>query len=285
MMGPALEKLALDPEFMDYAFDPDEAELFPPTPHGRMALLAGEAEKALEMIEPHLAPGLRLLEIGGGAGLVHARLRARGFDVISLEPGGAGFGDRHRAGLRLLHHLEIDPRGWLQTGIEDFTGVPPFDVIFSYFVLEHLADLDRSFRAMAALLAPGGLMVHCCPNYVVPYEPHYNLLLVPGRPRLTALFRPGLSRAGLWRGLNFITARQVAGLCARHGLTPNFRPGMGARACERLLADPLFAARKRGMAWPVAQLRKTGLLALLRHLPPALATPMEFSAVRADGDC
>lgn len=282
------EKLLADPHFAELAFDPAAAPLLPSAPDQRLALLEGEAAQTLAMIEPALAALAdrdsarrpRLLEIGGGVGLVHAELHRRGWEIVSLEPGGGGFGDRHRAGRRLLDHLGLDPGGWLAADIEHFTARRPFELIFSHFVLEHLAAPERAFQVMAGLLAPGGRMIHRCPNYAVPYEPHYNLPLLPFYPRLTARLKPALRRHPLWRGLNFITAGQVAALCARHGLTPTFRPGLAAEAFERLLADPLFAARRPGLARPAALLQKSGLLALLGRLPPAWATPMEFTAVK-----
>jgi hypothetical protein len=133
------------------------------------------------------------------------------------------------------------------------------------------------------MLSTSGLMIHCCPNYTVPFEPHYNLPLIPVCPAYTAFLRPGLRARGLWQGLNFITVKRVARLCARHGLQAEFAKGMSARAFERILADPLFSSRKQGFAGLAAMLQKTGLLRLLRILPPSLDTPMQFTAKKKDG--
>ena len=94
------DELIQDSEFMNHAFSQEGA--FHPTNREKLDLLIGEAEQTLLMIVPYLKPGMRILEIGGGVGLVYALLRSRGFDIISLEPGSAGFGDRHRAGFRLM---------------------------------------------------------------------------------------------------------------------------------------------------------------------------------------
>jgi SAM-dependent methyltransferase len=271
--------LILDREFMNHAFDPSEIDSLPMSPKEILALLAGEAEKTLAMIAPHLRPGMRMLEVGGGVGLVYAVLRSRGFDVVSLEPGAEGFGDRHRAGLRMLELLGIDAGGWLRLGIEDFDSPgQSLDLIFSYFVLEHVPDLDRAFQVMAGVLHPDGVMVHQCPNYTVPFEPHYNIPLIPFRPEFTPMLFPGLRHRGLWRGLRFTTVGCIARLCARHGLRPVFRKGMIAEAFERVLDDPLFRARKQGFANIARLLKASGILKALRHLPPVLDSPMEFTA-------
>jgi SAM-dependent methyltransferase len=284
LLGPHAKSLAKDPFFMDNAFDQEELDILPSSARMRVDMLVGEARQTLRMIAPYLGRGTRVLEIGGGVGLVYAVLRSQGVEIISLEPGNEGFGDRYRAGQCLLQRLGIDSQYWLKQGIEDIApGDQKFDLMFSYFVLEHVSELDRAFQAMAQALAPGGLMIHCCPNYTVPFEPHYNLPLIPFRPELTAFLRPGLRARGLWQGLNFITAREVSGLCARYGLQPDFERGMAARAFERVLADPLFSSRKQGFAGLAAVLQKTGLLRLLHSLPPSLDTPMQFTAKKKDG--
>jgi SAM-dependent methyltransferase len=268
-----------DRDFMQHVFDPSELADFPISPKEILVLLADEAERAFFMIAPHLRPGMRILEIGGGVGLMYALLRSHGFDIVSLEPGSDGFGDRHRAGLRVLQLLGIDPGGWLRTGIEDFH-LPdrPIDLLFSFFVLEHVTDLDRAFQTMAGVLSRNGLMVHRCPNYAIPYEPHYNIPLIPFKPGWTPLIFSGLRHKQLWRGLNFTTVGRIRRLCARYGFRPVFRKGMTAAAFERVLNDPVFRSRKQGFAKAAGLLKASGMLKLLGRLPSALDTPMEFTA-------
>lgn len=273
------DALISNPEFTDHAFDASE-KMANTTEEDKFALLMGEAEKTLQMIEPYLGDRTRLMEIGGGVGLVYALLRSKGYDIVSLEPGANGFGDRHRAGLHLMNTLGIDPGGWIKTGIEDFTPTQPaFDLIFSYFTLEHLPDLEKAFQVMERALHNQGLMIHCCPNYNIPFEPHYNIPLIPVKPEWTASIFPGLKNKGLWQGLNFTTTQQISRLCGHHGLRPVFCRGMTAWAFERVLSDPIFAARKKGFIKPARLLKKLGLLKVIRYcLPPSFDTPMQFTA-------
>jgi cyclopropane fatty-acyl-phospholipid synthase-like methyltransferase len=282
----AKQKAALinDPEFMDHAFDPEEEPNRPITHQDKFALLVGEAAKTMQMIEPYIKPGMRLLEIGGGVGLTYATLQTQGYDIVSLEPGADGFGDRHRAGLRLLALLKVDPAGWLRTGIEDYPqkwGEAQFDLIFSFFVLEHIPDLEQAFRNMATLLNANGIMVHCCPNYTIPFEPHYNIPLVPLKPAWTSLFFPYLKNKGLWRGLCFTTQKSITRICDKVGMVPSFRKGMTAMALERILTDPVFAARKTGFFVLARLMKSSGLLKVLKLSPSILNTPMEFYARKA----
>jgi len=276
------ETLTNDLEFISHVFDPAASRSRCLSPGDRLETLIVEAEKTLRMVEPYLCPGTRILEIGGGIGLVYALLRTLGHDIVSLEPGGGDFRNRHKAGLHLLQLLRIDAGGWLGTGIEDFNPRDRhFDLIFSFFVLEHLSSLNRAFCVMAGALSQNGLMVHSCPNYTIPFEPHYNMLLVPFRPEWTALIHPVLNKKELWRNLCFTTARGITRLCARNGMQPLFRKGMMASAFERVMTDPVFAGRKQGFVKLARLLRVTGMLGLIRRLPAVLDTPMELTATRA----
>lgn len=272
--------LAHDHEFMSRAFDPGQTPGKHMSPADQINMLMGEARKTLAMIRPCLRPGMRILEIGGGVGMTYAVLRSSAFDITSLEPGAQGFGDRHSAGLRLMELLNIDSRAWIKTGIEDFEAKQgqTFDLIFSYFVLEHIPDLRRAFRAMSGLLSPNGMMVHQCPNYTVPFEPHYNIPLVPFKPEWTPLFSPGLKNMNLWKGLCFTTHGKIARLCRGCGLKHEFSRGMTARAFERVLTDKEFASRKQGFVRLARILKSTGMLEILRKIPASLNTPMEFTA-------
>jgi hypothetical protein len=54
---------------------------------------------------------------------------------------------------------------------------------------------------------------------------------------------------------------------------------MTAWAFERVLSDPVFAARKKGFIKLAKLLKKTGLLKLIRScLPPFFNTPMQLTA-------
>jgi ubiquinone/menaquinone biosynthesis C-methylase UbiE len=61
-----------------------------------------------------------------------------------------------------------------------------FDGICSNFVVEHAADLSAMLAEMMRVCVPGGWCYINGPNYLVPYEPHYHMLLLPWLPRKLA---------------------------------------------------------------------------------------------------
>jgi len=242
----------------------------------RLGTSLEEAAQAIRFLTRHLRPGVQILEVGAGLGLTSAVLASSGFAVTSIEPGGEGFEEYRRLNpalrerLRLAHpHHEVT--------IQDITpGVlGSFDVVFSNNVLEHVHDVEDTLMRLDALLVPGGVMVHGCPNYTVPYEPHFGIPLVPVRPQWTARLLPSSIRdTGLWRSINFVTAQDVLRVAGRVGRMVELDEGILADAISRLRADAHFAGRHHMIARAAALL---GFLdGPLRRLPPAVTTPMVF---------
>ncbi len=237
----------------------------------------GETEFTLRMLDGLLGERMRLLEVGAGLGLTSAFLASLGFDITSIEPGGSGFEDNQRINPALRASLGIDHphhRASVETVIVGDLG-GRFDLIFSNNVLEHVDDVEAALGALDDLLTTGGFMVHHCPNYTVPFEPHFGIPLLPVRPARTAALLPGrITSTGLWRSLNFVTARDIRQIAIRHGAELRLEPGQLADTVQRL-TEPEFASRH-------PRLRRVGPLIarldpVLRRIPPVVATPMVFT--------
>jgi hypothetical protein len=126
------------------------------------------------------------------------------------------------------------------------------------------------------------MMRHTCPNYAVPYEPHYGMPLVPFSPQLTSLFRSSLAHDELWRSLNFVTYGRITRYCRLSGLECRFDRGLLADAFARLDRDAAFRARRGPMLRFVHRLLgATGLLRVISLLPARWATPMAFTCWRS----
>lgn len=243
-----------------------------------------ESRATLGLVAPLLMPGMRLLEVGAGLCLFSLFLRREGFEITALEPalGGYSLFDILR---RLILEQYPDPELSVLTcpaGELDADVHGRFDLVFSNNVVEHIPDWQGAFTAMLGVLAEGGVMLHACPNYSVPYEPHYG---VPVLRRLSGLsrrlFLPAAADPEIWDSLNFLCHRQVRGYARRHGCMVRFEKGLIHRALARMQSDPLFRERHRGAVAGVADfLAASGLLSLLRFLPPAMATPMIFEMRR-----
>lgn len=105
------------------------------------------------VIEGHLPPGGRVLEIGGGTGLQARELAERGFVMTSVDLAGSMY-----AGDRVFPVIDYDGRTLP-------FGVGTFDAVLSSNVLEHVRDLPQMEREIARVLAPGGRCVHVLPTH------------------------------------------------------------------------------------------------------------------------
>ncbi len=243
-----------------------------------------EARHSLELISPYIEPGDRILEIGSGIGALGAFLTHKGFDIVGLEPGGEGF-----ARIKVLADFvrEEAHANFQSLDIDISTAAPAalgdFDRIISFRVLEHVWDLEGAFGAMVALLRDGGEMIHICPNYFVPYEPHFGAPVFGAAPWLTKkLFSSRVSRAPeLWDSLNFISAGRVKKLCLNNGLSCVLERGVMASFIRRAATDAEFGERHRGIVLTLSRLfLRTSLDRLIGAIPPSLSTPMVFRARR-----
>ncbi|MCA1560177.1 MAG: class I SAM-dependent methyltransferase [Acidobacteria bacterium] len=127
-------------------------------PEGRIDLewLDTKNRPMLDLIRRHAPSGLRLLEVGTGAGLFLKAAERAGWSVSGLELSGEGATfARDRLGLEVR-----------QERAEAMTFAPrSFDVAVMFDVIEHLFDPGAVLGATHSALRPGGLIVISTPNF------------------------------------------------------------------------------------------------------------------------
>lgn len=160
----------------------------------------------------HPLAGRRVLDIGCGAGLVAEPLARLGGTVTAIDaaPENIAAARAHAAHM----DLAIDYRA---CGVEALDE-PPFDLITTLEVIEHVTDPAGFLAAIARLLAPGGLLILSTPNRT----PLSRLTIVT--------LAEGLGRIpkGTHDWHKFLTPDEVTDLLAAQGLTAAGITGIGA---------------------------------------------------------
>ncbi|HSE69072.1 MAG TPA: class I SAM-dependent methyltransferase [Gemmatimonadales bacterium] len=245
-----------------------------------------ETHATLAVVESRIDRNQRVLEVGAGICLFSAFLKSEGYDIVALEPAIGGYEMFAACKNAILEHfaalnlrvLEI-PAGELDPAKHG-----TFDLIFSNNVIEHIPDLPEALGAMMSVLRPGGQMVHTTANYWFPYEPHYGIPVLVWSPGLTRrVFASRIGQnPGIWDSLNFLTYGDIQRFAKQHGYRVTFDPELLYGALLRLDSDPVFRARHdNGFAALLFRtLKATGIVRLLKYLPPSWTSPMRFAMTR-----
>jgi len=232
----------------------------------------------LDLILADLDVEHRVLEVGAGLCLTSLFLKQEGYSIVALEPALGGFGifdHVKNAILKHFSHLELEV---LTESAQQLSPLQHgcFDLIYSNYVIEHIPDWRLALKKMASVLAPEGKMVHSCPNYTIPYEPHYGTLVFRHFRNFSKRFLlPRECDLDIWNSLNFITCHEIKSFCKATGLDCSFKKELLFLAFKRIGEDPLFRQRHQGLAATAGSLLiSSGLINLLKYVPPACATPL-----------
>ena len=178
--------------------------------------------------------GRRALDVGCGAGLLAEPLARLGAEVTGVDaaPENIAAASAHAAGsgLAIAYHC----------GDVATLGLSGFDLVTAMEVIEHVADKPAFLFALAAALAPNGLMLLSCPNRTT----KSRLLLVEGAERL------GLIPRGTHHWDDFITPDELRELLAEAGLKMGepkgiaWSPAKGLHLGDDLALNFIVSARK-----------------------------------------
>jgi SAM-dependent methyltransferase len=145
-----------------------------------------ELDAVRQWLLPRAQKHQKLLEVGGGNGLLAGKLADMGFDVVSIDPAP-----------QTPLHFPVEKGDCMNLLFQDES----FDVIFSSCVLEHIGELDTAFSEMSRVLRKDGIMVHTVPT-------HYSMIYTMFTQPVGYLIKIGLM---LKYGFKFL-AQALAGL-------------------------------------------------------------------------
>ena len=177
--------------------------------------------------------GKTALDVGCGAGLLAEPLARLGARVTGIDaaPQLIEVAKTHAAGAGLT--IE-----YLMAGVEDLTG--SFDLVTAMEVIEHVADPRAFLAALAARLAPGGLLILSTPNRTA-WSRLLTITLAEGFGRIPK---------GTHRYEDFITPDEMTAMLAEAGLAVDDVQGIavspmnGLHLSEDTSLNYLVAARR-----------------------------------------
>jgi 2-polyprenyl-6-hydroxyphenyl methylase / 3-demethylubiquinone-9 3-methyltransferase len=157
--------------------------------------------------------GLRILDIGCGAGILSEPLARLGAEVVGADPA-----EPNIAAAR-LHAAEagltVDYRTTTAEALAD--AGERFDIVLAMEVVEHVADLSLFVKRCAEMVKPGGLMIAATLNRTLK---SFALAIVGAEYVLRWLPR------GTHRWDKFVTPNELEAALERHGLTVTDESGV-----------------------------------------------------------
>jgi SAM-dependent methyltransferase len=238
-----------------------------------------ESVFALTLLQELDIENKKVLEVGAGAGILTAWLLKNNVNVWGIEPSGIGYDFHNNMFEAVKEFYQLPDNRIIDAAAEDLNPklINNVDIVFSLNVLEHIKpeNLQQAFVGMKSVLAKGGKMLHHCPNYVIPFEPHYGLPLVPLFPHISGKLK-GVYDESVWQSLNFITYFKTKKLASKTSLKITYKKGLMADAFIRLEKDEVYASRHKTLVRIYPLLKYSGIICLMKQIPPSLCTPMTF---------
>jgi 2-polyprenyl-3-methyl-5-hydroxy-6-metoxy-1,4-benzoquinol methylase len=150
----------------------------------RLDLYVNEAKFIYSLIEKELnVEPINFYEIGSGIGLLSRMVAEKGHTVIATEPAASGFGVVKvlQKVIEKSFHTESNvPVFYSETAEDLFTTLQSkhkeFNYIFCANVVEHVINLPKFFDSVIPLISQNGTFRFVCPNYAIPYEPHFGFI-------------------------------------------------------------------------------------------------------------
>ena len=258
-------------------------------------IYAGEARFGAFVIESdvhNLSSGDQILEVGAGILLLSSHLQREGYAVTAVEPVGRGFSHFDRLRKIVLNYAS---EGGFAPALftipaEDLEFASEFDYAFSINVMEHVRDIAEALRRVLRAIRPGGRHRFLCPNYLFPYEPHFNIPTLFSKALTERLLGKYIRSSqsvvdprGTWTSLNWISVSQVRRICCKElGVEPVFERSILYLYIQRALHDNEFQRRRSPMILSLLRaLDRLGMTRLLLRIPVVCQPAMDCVILRA----
>jgi 2-polyprenyl-3-methyl-5-hydroxy-6-metoxy-1,4-benzoquinol methylase len=226
-----------------------------------------------------------IYEIGSGIGLLSRMVAELGHRVIATEPSTNGFEI-----VKTLQHViqncytsdSNSPEFYDMTAenLYDFLVKKDlnFDYIFCANVIEHVPKLPDFFASTLPLKSQKGSFRIICPNYSIPYEPHFGFITLFSK-KLTYIFqRKKIYKKNMesdedlitfYHELSFPTIKKLNMIFRKYSFKIIYNRSATNHYIQRAVEDEFFAERKKVISF-IVKFFKIPILSLVQFLPKQL---------------
>ena len=255
-------------------------DLIPPEIIDPLRTYISEAKFFKNIVAPDVAnliSGSYVIEVGSGIGLLSLHLASLGFEVTAFEPQSSGFNQMNA--MRSLISENWKPSApqveFREASLNQTTQLEKLaDYIFAINVIEHVHNFEELITHAVKAKTPEATMRIVCPNYSIPYEPHFNIPIIFTKRITKFIFGHKIHNSKIpdsdefWGDLSWPTQKKLKKILKSKGWNVEFSRDATHEYLNRAFSDSDFIVRKGRIIGSLFKL--TSVLAkIVRFVPHA----------------
>ena len=255
-------------------------DLIPPEITDPLRTYISEAKFFKNIVAPDVAnliSGSYIIEVGSGIGLLSLHLASLGFEVTAFEPQSSGFNQMNA--MRSLISENWKPSApqveFREASLNQTTQLEKLaDYIFAINVIEHVHNFEELITHAVKAKTPEATMRIVCPNYSIPYEPHFNIPIIFTKRITKFIFGHKIHNSKIpdsdefWGDLSWPTQKKLKKILKSKGWNVEFSRDATHEYLNRAFSDSDFIVRKGRIIGSLFKL--TSVLAkIVRFVPHA----------------
>ena len=255
-------------------------DLIPPEIIDPLRTYISEAKFFKNIVTPDVAnliSGSYVIEVGSGIGLLSLHLASLGFEVTAFEPQSSGFNQMNA--MRSLISENWKPSApqveFREASLNQTTQLEKLaDYIFAINVIEHVHNFEELITHAVKAKTPEATMRIVCPNYSIPYEPHFNIPIIFTKRITKFIFGHKIHNSKIpnsdefWGDLSWPTQKKLKKILKSKGWNVEFSRDATHEYLNRAFSDSDFIVRKGRIIGSLFKLISV-LVKIVRFVPLA----------------
>ena len=255
-------------------------DLIPPEIIDPLRTYISEAKFFKNIVAPDVAnliSGSYVIEVGSGIGLLSLHLASLGFEVTAFEPQSSGFNQMNA--MRSFISENWKPSApqveFREASLNQTTQLEKLaDYIFAINVIEHVHNFEELITHAVKAKTPEATMRIVCPNYSIPYEPHFNIPIIFTKRITKFIFGHKIHNSKIpdsdefWGDLSWPTQKKLKRILKSKGWNVEFSRDATHEYLNRAFSDSDFIVRKGRIIGSLFKLISV-LVKIVRFVPLA----------------